>query len=39
LFQTGRPGDSYRRVIRPTIKGGATVMDEVFGDPDEGPEN
>ena len=25
----------YRHVIRPTIRGGATVMDDVFGDPDD----
>jgi integrase-like protein len=29
----------YRHVIRPTIKGGATVMDDVFGDPDDEAEN
>jgi hypothetical protein len=29
----------YRHVIRPTIKGGATVMDNVFGDPDDEAEN
>ena len=25
----------YLHVIRPTIRGGATVMDDVFGDPDD----
>jgi hypothetical protein len=25
----------YRHVIVPAIRGGATVMDDVFGDPDE----
>jgi hypothetical protein len=25
----------YRHVIRPTIGGGATIMDDVFNDPDE----
>ena len=25
----------YRHVIRPTIRGGATVMDDVFEDPDD----
>jgi integrase len=29
----------YRHVIRPTIRGGATIMDSVFGDPDDEPEN
>jgi len=29
----------YRHVIRPTIKGGATIMDDVFGDPDDEAEN
>jgi hypothetical protein len=29
----------YRHVIRPTIRGGATIMDDVFGDPDDAPEN
>jgi hypothetical protein len=29
----------YRHVIRPTIRGGATVMDSVFSDPDDEPEN
>ena len=29
----------YRQVIRPTIRGGATVMDDVFGDPDDEAEN
>jgi integrase len=29
----------YPHVIRPTIKGGATVMDNVFGDPDDETEN
>jgi integrase len=29
----------YRHVIRPTIRGGATVMDSIFGDPDDEAEN
>jgi integrase len=29
----------YRHVISPTIRGGATVMDNVFDDPDEEAEN
>jgi hypothetical protein len=29
----------YRHVIRLTIKGSATVMDNVFGDPDDEAEN
>jgi len=26
----------YRHVIVPAIRGGATIMDDVFGDPDNG---
>jgi integrase len=29
----------YRHVIRPTIRGGATVMDDVFKDPDDEPDH
>ena len=29
----------YRHVIVPAIRGGATVMDSVFGDPDHDPDN
>ena len=29
----------YRHVIVPAIRGGATVMDSVFGDPDHDPGN
>ena len=29
----------YRHVIRPTIRGGAAIMDNVFDDPDEEAEN
>lgn len=29
----------YRHIIRPTIRGGATIMDSVFADPDDEPEN
>jgi integrase len=29
----------YQHVIRPTIRGGATVMDDVFGDSDDEAEN
>jgi hypothetical protein len=28
----------YRHVIVPAIRGGATVMDDVFGDPDNGDD-
>jgi len=29
----------YRHVIVPAIRGGATVMDEVFGQTDDGDDN
>lgn len=29
----------YGYVIRPTIRGGATMVDDVFGDPDDEAEN
>ncbi len=29
----------YRHIIRPTIRGGATIMDSVFADPADEPEN
>ena len=29
----------YRHVIVPAIRGGATVMDDVFGDEDDGDDN